>query len=204
MEAEKKNAVLVSVSPMAVNSNTPEGFSQHGYVSKAGQKIFVYEATVKFKDGTVVQGEVGGTTPVKYRFNNGSEVLATITEDSRAYGGHKFKIDKVITAADKAGGSSYNNPENNLKMAYSMARTHASNTYIKLLKMVEDREKYYALVNLYLDWITNGHTLSDRDHLSRRWYILQDAVTGIESHGLKSTSEIIALADEFAQHEQNT
>lgn len=194
-----KNATGVIKAIRMMPPNQGEDGDQHKWKNPEGGMLYYYIMTFRDDDGTVYEGEVGAKTPYNYSIPVGS----TITTEIYRNGEHiKFKKAKVVQKADQPK-TAYNNPENNMKMAYSMARTHTIAMYKNLMKRPSSPEAFYNIVNLFFNWITEDKTLTDRDKLSRRWYILQDAVACIELWDLADTTAIIEQANEFVRREQD-
>jgi len=119
------------------------------------------------------------------------------------------EIKEVGTDGKKTGGSSYNDPANNKRMAMGMAHNLAIKTVMLLEKKgmaipyhAEDLKKTFdilsSIAHKYYGWITDDEKIEDRDILSRRWYAIQYGVECIELQDLfnegKPTDTVILLA----------
>lgn len=193
--------VLSSVRMKPAKAGTDD--PQWTWTSEKGGKYYVYLITVKDEHGKVWEGEVSGSKPFNYSVPQGSTITTEVYSNENSHNGTKFKGLKAINKPDTPNKSSYNDPDNNMKMAYSLARTNTINTYKLLLKQPSSMEAFDGVVNLYFNWITKDKTITDRNILSRRWYVLQDAVNGIEVWAYQTTAEIINKAEEFIQNENS-
>lgn len=133
-----------------------------------------YDYIIEFENGD--KGKVSSTKEGTYTYPVGKEVTYTKNIYDNKPGVEPFIIINNVKPLNEFGGSksTYNNPENVIKMAKSIAFEKAINVFEALGKEPTNFEQLQAVADYFSKWIIEKGT--DRDVCSNRWYSLEQAI----------------------------